>query len=325
MNTRFLETFLWLARLKSFRATADRLHTTQPGISQRIAALERDLGVRLFVRDRHRVELTPEGREALRHAETIVAAAAALRERLADPATYQGTFRLGAIDSVIQTFLPALLDRVRRAAPRVTVEVIADTTLHLTRALEAGDVALAFVIEPPGGRQFEAVPLCRFAMAWVASPRLADPGRRYSVDALGRLPIITFPPNTPPYRLIESYFDDRSLLGVQSNSSNSLATMIRLAIDGLGIAAVPPAAIRHELDERLLLSLATEKPLPATDVLAVYPAAMPSAMVDLVMTHAHEAADGFARQLPHGMMECPVDNRSRSLPTLSDNGNLSRA
>ena len=35
MNIRFLETFLWLARLKSFNATAERLNTTQPAISAR--------------------------------------------------------------------------------------------------------------------------------------------------------------------------------------------------------------------------------------------------------------------------------------------------
>lgn len=322
MNTRFLETFIWLARLKSFRATADRLHTTQPGVSNRIAALERDLGVRLFVRDKRQVTLTPEGREAVRYAETIVTAASALRERLADPRTYQGTFRLGAIDSVIQTFLPGLLDRVRQSAPRVTVEIIADTTVQLSRAMEAGDLAMAFVIEPMANRLFQAMPLCGFAMAWVASPRLADPGHTYPVNELGELPIITFPPNTPPYRLIESYFDDRNLLSVQANSSNSLSTMIRLAIDGLGIAAVPPAAIRHELTEGLLVILDTAKPLPATDIVAVYPGATRSAMVDIVLGHADEAVEAHSRLDPRGAMWRLRNNRSRSDLANGDNESL---
>ena len=62
MNLRFLETFLWVARLNSFSATADRLHTTQAAVSNRIAALERELGIRLFDRDLRSVRLTPEGR-----------------------------------------------------------------------------------------------------------------------------------------------------------------------------------------------------------------------------------------------------------------------
>ncbi len=40
MNVRFLEAFVWVARLGSFRAAADKLHTTQAGISSRIATLE---------------------------------------------------------------------------------------------------------------------------------------------------------------------------------------------------------------------------------------------------------------------------------------------
>lgn len=312
MNTRFLETFLWLARLKNFRATADRLHTTQSAVSQRIAALERDLGVSLFVRDKRRVELTPAGRDAIAHAETIVASAAALRAQLSDPTAFQGTLRLGAIDSVIQTFLPALLDRLHRAAPSLTVEVIADTTIQLSRALEAGELALAFVIEPMAKHRFETLGLCRFTMAWVASPKLAEPGRRYSVQALGQLPIITFPVDTPPYRLIEDYFDDRSLLGVQANSSNSLATMIRLAIDGLGVAAVPPASIHRELAEGLLVRLDTEKPLPATEITAIHPAAAhPIAMT--VLEHARAVATEFGNLYPEWVLDAASDNDSQSL------------
>lgn len=72
MNTRFLETFLWAARLNSFSAAAERLHTTQASVSNRIAALERELGVVLFTRDVRCVNLTPAGRLALQHAEKIV-------------------------------------------------------------------------------------------------------------------------------------------------------------------------------------------------------------------------------------------------------------
>lgn len=61
MNLRFLETFVWVARLKSFRLTAEKLFTTQASVSSRIAALEADLGVKLLLRDSRGVSLTPEG------------------------------------------------------------------------------------------------------------------------------------------------------------------------------------------------------------------------------------------------------------------------
>ncbi|MCQ1775590.1 LysR family transcriptional regulator, partial [Neorhizobium galegae] len=51
MNLKFLETFVWVAKLKSFRLTAEKLFTTQASISSRIAVLESELGVKLFLRD----------------------------------------------------------------------------------------------------------------------------------------------------------------------------------------------------------------------------------------------------------------------------------
>lgn len=72
MNLRFLETFVWVARLRSFRLTADKLFTTQASISARIAALEEELGVRLFDRDTRGVQLTPDGHKVLEYADRMV-------------------------------------------------------------------------------------------------------------------------------------------------------------------------------------------------------------------------------------------------------------
>lgn len=61
MNLRFLQAFVWVARLRSFKAAADRLHTTQAGISGRVATLEEQFGVRLFERDRRLMTPAPPG------------------------------------------------------------------------------------------------------------------------------------------------------------------------------------------------------------------------------------------------------------------------
>ena len=72
MNLKFLETFVWVARLKSFRLTAEKLFSTQASISSRIAVLEDELGVKLFVRDSRGVTLTPEGDKVLAYAERMM-------------------------------------------------------------------------------------------------------------------------------------------------------------------------------------------------------------------------------------------------------------
>ena len=80
MQVRVLETFLWVARLKSFRLAAERLFLTQATVSHRIAVLEEELGVRLFVRDSKGVTLTPDGELVREHAERLVSQSHALQQ-----------------------------------------------------------------------------------------------------------------------------------------------------------------------------------------------------------------------------------------------------
>ena len=67
-----IETFMWVVTLGSFRGAAQKLNTTQPAISQRIAQLEREVGVRLLQRDRRMVLPTPSGRQLMVYAEKLI-------------------------------------------------------------------------------------------------------------------------------------------------------------------------------------------------------------------------------------------------------------
>ena len=68
MELRDLKTFVVVARLQSFHRASDELHTAQSTVSARIAALENDLGVRLFERLGRRSVLTEPGRRLLDYA-----------------------------------------------------------------------------------------------------------------------------------------------------------------------------------------------------------------------------------------------------------------
>ena len=66
MNLKFLETFIWVAKLRSFSLAAEKLHSTQAAISSRISVLEQELGAKLFKREPKGVTLTREGERVLR-------------------------------------------------------------------------------------------------------------------------------------------------------------------------------------------------------------------------------------------------------------------
>lgn len=61
MNTRQLEYFVSLAETLSFTKTAQKFYISQTAVTKQIKTLEHNLDTKLFNRNNHRVELTPEG------------------------------------------------------------------------------------------------------------------------------------------------------------------------------------------------------------------------------------------------------------------------
>ena len=168
MNLKFLETFVWVARLKSFRLTADKLFTTQASISSRIAVLEGELGVKLFLRDSRGVSLTPEGLKVLEYAEQMMDTMQALKQSIETRSSKAGRVRIGVMDTVIHTWLSPLVAQMMDHYPLVEIELVADTSLNLCDQLQKG-----FLDRDPANRP-------------AAPGKRAQPGAGQSPDGLDR-------------------------------------------------------------------------------------------------------------------------------------------
>ena len=111
MNIRFLETMIWLSELKNFRATAERMNLTPAAISNRIAVMEQELGIRLFERDVREVRLTQEGLLFVEGARDIVARYGSLLTAVRPAATVEDTVRIGLVPSMAFTLLAGIMER----------------------------------------------------------------------------------------------------------------------------------------------------------------------------------------------------------------------
>src|ERR1700730_6911121 len=90
-----IETFLWVVTLGSFRGAAQRLNTTQPAISQRIAQLEREMGVKLLTRAPRVASLTTSGRQLMVYAEKLIGLRSEMIAEVGDRSAMRGVVRLG--------------------------------------------------------------------------------------------------------------------------------------------------------------------------------------------------------------------------------------
>ncbi|MDI9795113.1 LysR family transcriptional regulator [Pseudomonas aeruginosa] len=187
MNLKFLETFVWVARLKSFRLTAEKLFSTQASISSRIAVLEDELGVKLFVRDSRGVTLTPEGDKVLAYAERMMDTMHALKQSLDTGASTQGRIRIGAMDTVIHTWLSPLVARVTETFPAVEIELMADTARNLSEQLQKGYLDLIFQTDSLRHESVLNLELGSYPLRWIVST-----GSIYHRDyaSLADLPVV---------------------------------------------------------------------------------------------------------------------------------------
>jgi DNA-binding transcriptional LysR family regulator len=145
MELRHLRYFIAVAEELHFGRAAERLRITQPPLSFQIQSLERELGVRLFVRGR-RVQLTEAGRALLAKArETIEAADAAARAAQQAGLLVNGRLRVGYPAAGVFELPPLALRTFQERFPNIGVEtVVASTGSHL-EGLAAEQLDVAFV------------------------------------------------------------------------------------------------------------------------------------------------------------------------------------
>ena len=195
VDLRNLETFVWVAQLRGFRAAAAKLNTTQPAVSARIAALEDELGARLFDRARRGAALTVKGERLLGYAERMLQLRADMLQAVLDRNEVRGLIRLGVAETIVHTWLSRLVERTHAVYPSVTLEIEVDTTPNLRAGLVKHQLDIAFLLGPISEPRMKNFALSSYPVAWVASPRLKLPAEPVPLAALARLPIITYPRN----------------------------------------------------------------------------------------------------------------------------------
>jgi DNA-binding transcriptional LysR family regulator len=149
MDVRSITCFIAVAEDLHFRRAAARLNLTQPALSQRIRALENEIGTPLLERDRRHVSLTPAGIAFLQHARAaVVSAGLARAEALRAARGEIGRLRLGFTVIAFYGTLPLAVRRFRDRYPEIAIDLVEMNSPAVEAALAAEEVDLG-VLHPP--------------------------------------------------------------------------------------------------------------------------------------------------------------------------------
>ncbi|WP_418593178.1 LysR family transcriptional regulator [Ponticoccus sp. (in: a-proteobacteria)] len=265
MQIHSLRTFYWVNRLGSFRKAAEVLNISQPTVSARIRGLEDELGVPLMLRDAG-LCLTPQGEELLGYARQVL--------RLTDDLSFQNApqsrasrLRLGANGPVAATWLMALVDHLEAQHPTLRLEIEVNQSATLLKHLATGQLDLAILSTDTPHPDLKLTPLGKFPMIWVGAP--SRYGDRLDDEALSRSPIIGYNWESPIHDSTRT-----PAFGPGRHHrfahSDSLFMMIRLAVNGMGLALVPEHAVQQELASGQLVRITVERHPAPLEVCAAY-------------------------------------------------------
>ena len=150
MNLNQLEYFVSAAENLNFTKAANQCFISQTAMTQQIKSLEKTVGVPLFVRDNHHVELTPAGKVYLKEARAILERSdEALRlARLVTDGTH-GEINVGYISGFGSSDAPAVLNSFHSAYPNIKMNISRDTMSGLVDSLNRGECDVAFTVALP--------------------------------------------------------------------------------------------------------------------------------------------------------------------------------
>jgi len=141
--------FLAAAQTQNFRKAAELCLVAQSALSRQIAALEDELEVALFTRQKKRVALTVAGREFALYVSNAMEQLQQGQQFLSElQAGQRGTILIGCIESLATVFLPALFASFRQRYPHIRLKVRVNHTDELITAVEQGEVELGLVLDP---------------------------------------------------------------------------------------------------------------------------------------------------------------------------------
>ncbi len=278
VNTFQLDCFLAVAGNLSFARAAEDLHVTQPAVTQQIRSLEKELGVRLFIRSTRLVRLTEEGRSFVHDARRISEIEKRAKKRFEKPCGEIATLSVGCLNTPSLFLMAETLERLASEFPDLHPSLQVVPFLQIYRLLAEGELDAVIGFRESKTMKIQAVykELAKAPLVCVCAP--SHPlARRAGVvqEELKNERLVLFEPDSTSPTVSEI---QGRLMGGRAPSEfyfcDTGEAAVVLACAGYGISVIPDLCLPESLNAAKI---------PLTDVppvsFGVYYKPQPSAKI----------------------------------------------
>lgn len=279
MTMNQLKYFITAAECLNFTEAGKQHFISQTAITQHIQSLEDQLGVKLFTRQKRRIELTPAGQVFLAEAKDILERSSLAVERTQKAANgFFGTLNIGYVKGQENSELGSLFRKFHEKYPTIFFQLFRKQHLDLFLGLDKGDLDIIFNIT------YENTELKDFESKYITSQRLyavLPPTHPYAeLSSIRRYDL-----RRDTFFLTKFYEDSQAkdyghIMPEQFASSGfvpkiggrspDIETLLLLVTAGIGITILPESAIRYVRQNSDLVFIPLEGDHEYIDVLAIW-------------------------------------------------------
>jgi DNA-binding transcriptional LysR family regulator len=248
MELRQLTYFLAAAQTQNFRKAAELCLVTQPALSRQIAALERELGMELFAREKQHVRLTPAGQALASYARQATDLLQQGEHELVRWRKGQsGVVRIGCNPSLTAVLLPPLLAAFREQYPAIRLIVHVDHSDEVIGLVEQGEVDLGLIYDPAVRSEIVVIKELFRQPLQLLTPRehvLAqlEPAER-TLARIVEEPLILLDEGARLRKVLDRLFLQRGLIVRPVIEIASDVALKELVQRGAGVTLIPPALL----------------------------------------------------------------------------------
>jgi LysR family transcriptional regulator, low CO2-responsive transcriptional regulator len=261
MTIRQLEVFLAIAHAQSFSRAAERIHLSQPTLSEHTKELEDELDVQLFVRHSRSVSLTEAGRVFEDYATRVVATLAAGKHAIAElEGLKHGSLVVGASTTPGTYVLPTRIAKFREQHPGITVALRIGNSRAVQERVRDGEVDLAVI----GGHMLGPSERCVAAgildeLQLIVPPNYPVKNGALSPERLARERLVIREEGSATRQATERALRQAGVTLRPAMELDHTETIKRAVMAGLGIAFVSRYAVEDEIRFGRLRALSVQR------------------------------------------------------------------
>ena len=295
-----LRYFQLLSRTLHYTHTAEQLHISQPSLSYAINELEKELGVKLFQKEKQKVRLTSYGLQFLPYVDQCLSVLQEGRDAIQSMAdNAPRVVRLGYPQSVSHSFVPRLIQSVYRHDPahRILFQFTEASSLDVLGQIQAGDLDAGVVFHLADWAESVPIGHQHFFLAVPAEHPLAQ---RQSVDFLdfAREPQVMLKQGNSLRLTLDHVYAKFGMIPNVVFEVKELNAALQYVALGFGLSVIPPVPINRPDKVRLVPIAHPQEDFRRTVYFAYSKTRPLSPLVQGMCTYIRENADHILDEVP---------------------------